>query len=187
MRSVAQPQINLAPCEPVVASLRAWLVEWLAWFCDALDALPPWAQRCPFVGEAARAAKAQLAADLHVMSRVLRLWLIANALARLKFTARARRVRTHKRPGFRVARRRAHLRRRFTGGALTGIHDGTLRQRVARFKALYDNLEPLIQRTLKRLREMWRAEVGAALVLVAARDLCVSVAAPAPRAAADTS
>jgi hypothetical protein len=41
--------------------------------------------------------------------------------------------------------------RTLTRSALRGLHAGNLRQRIARLRALLDNLEPAIARILKRI------------------------------------
>lgn len=67
------------------------------------------------------------------------------------------------------------------------MHRGTLRQRAERLAACFANLEPLIERALKRLTAMYRTPRKLRYALVVTHDACASVA-PAPIAAlSDTS
>ncbi len=189
MRIVAQPRFDPAPLEAFGASMRAWLIQLLAWFCATIECLPPTLARRPEVRAALAMAKHHVRADLRESVRDLRKLLIAHAFIRLALPAR--RTRTQRpssiRPGFRRAARRSTLVRRFVGNALAGIHDGGLRQRTERLGALLGNLEPLIARVHARMQEMLRKPIGVGLVLNTAYDALRSPARTPVTARTDTS
>jgi len=188
MRFVAPPTIqDLSPVEAVTAATRGWLIALAAWFCEAVDALPDAAWRCPLVREAYAAAKRRIAAGLRRATGDLRKILFL--LAMNAFRAASGRIATHRiargaRCGIRVSRKaRRRICRIATAGMVSGMHEGSLRDRIARLRAMMEDPAALIARVLKRLHAIWRAPHGARLVLVASRDACVSLAAVAPRCA----
>ncbi|MGD9966904.1 MAG: hypothetical protein AB7T59_10310 [Hyphomonadaceae bacterium] len=169
MRYVARAPDQTALCEPVAASLQRWLVLLIAWFCDVLEAIPPAARRSPFVRAAIAAAKARIARDLRMSVRALGHMLIIHTLARMNFASRRTRQRLF--PGgagrgLRVAHR--YCTTRLLARTLSGMHEGSLRQRAERLAAALDNLEPLIARMLKRWRVLWRHVRAPALIFISA-------------------
>jgi hypothetical protein len=186
MRLVAQPVTDLRRIEAYTASLRGWLIALLAWFCDVVDTMPAWAWRNALVRDAYAAAKNRIAANLRREVRTLRaiLFLRANAA----FRPAAKRNPIHKftrgiRPGVRAGKRgRRHAWRLATAGVIAGMHEGPLRARIHRLRAMLDNPAPTIARILKRLPALWRYPRRVGLVLVASREPLVSLApiAPAP-------
>ncbi len=189
MRLVAQPQINTKPCEAVAASIGGWLSALLIWVVEVYDALPPSLRDTPPFRAAAQWAKARVTAGLRRSARILRPLIFVQAFARMKLTTRPapmRRPLSNAR-GVRRARCPHVIMRRFVGGVLTGLHEGTLRQRVTRMQRVLATLPRLVTRVLARLRAMWRTHPEAALITVAAHDLCCSVAYDTAPAHADTS
>jgi hypothetical protein len=63
------------------------------------------------------------------------------------------------------------------------MHEGSLRHRIARLRKILENPSAFVARVLKRLHAIWRAPHGARLVLIASREACASLVAPAPRCA----
>lgn len=188
MRRVAQPALDLRPADAVSASIRGWLIALMAWFCDVVDALPASAWRFAIIRDAYAASKRRIAAGLRRDASVLRKIIFLYAHARFTFaTGRARTFTRGVRPGLRAGRTAPPIWRTATAGIVTGMHQGALRDRVKRLRAMLENPERLIPRALKRLAAIWRVPHGRRLVLVAACDPCVSVASPMLHAAADTS
>ncbi|PZO48270.1 MAG: hypothetical protein DCF16_16600 [Alphaproteobacteria bacterium] len=191
MRFVAQPVIkDLAPVEAVTASIQGWLIAITAWFCDVVDALPRVAWRCPLVRAAYATGKRRIAANLRRTVGHLRQIIFMRALA--AFRVRAGRGRLHRfargvRPGVRANTRSGRqIWRIATAGVMAGMHEGSLRDRVARLRKILANPAAIVARVLKKLAAIWRAPHAAKLVLVASRENCVSLASLAPRCA-DTS
>lgn len=190
MRFVAPPTIkDISPINAVTAAIRGWLIALAAWFCDVVDALPDAAWRCPLVRDAYAAAKRRIAANLRRATSDLRK--IIFVLATNKFRATTGRLPVHRiargvRRGIRASKAHSRITRFATGGIVTGMHEGSLRDRIARLHKIFENPAAFIARVLKRLHAIWRAPHGAGLILVASRDACVSLAAHAPRCA-DTS
>ena len=185
MRFVAPPAIqDLSPADAISASIQGWLISLAAWFCEAVDALPDAAWRCPLVREAYAAAKRRIAAGLRRSAGDLRKIIFLRALN--AFRTATGRIATHRiargvRRGVRVSTKaRRRIWRIATAGIVRGMHEGSLRERIARLRAMLENPAAFIARVLKRLDAIWRAPHGARLVLVASRDACVSLAAVLP-------
>lgn len=188
MRFVAPPAIqDLSPVDAFTAAILGWLIALAAWFCEAVDTLPDAAWRCPLVREAYAAAKRRIAAGLRRGTGDLRKIIFLRALN--AFRTATGRIATHRiargvRRGVRVSTKaRRRIWRIATAGIVSGMHEGSLRERIARLRAMLENPTVLIARVLKRLHAIWRAPHGARLILVASRDACVSLAAVAPRCA----
>lgn len=189
MRLVAPPKIDPRPIDAFAASMRAWFVYALAWFAETLAQLPPPMRRHPAIRAAYAHVRTRLAANLRFAAHALRLLLFLRASERF-VPPTARRPRLNHRAassGFRYARKRSDLMRRFTACALRDLHRGDWRARIERLKRYYDEPAALIAHVLKRLRVMWLHEIGAALVLVSAQDACVSAHAPSAPAFVDSS
>jgi hypothetical protein len=186
MRLVARPTTDLAAVERCTALMLGWAIALLAWFCQVIDALPRAAWRCPLLREAYAASKRAIAADLRRSTFYMRKLIFLRAHAAFRFTGG--RVEPHKfargaRPGVRLGeKRRRHRFRALTAGVIANMHQGALRDRVKRLRAMLDNPARLVARVLKRLHAIWRHPHGQGLVLVASREPCTSVAmlAPAP-------
>lgn len=157
MRYVAPLSDNTALCERPVASLKGWLIEIMLWFCEVLDAAAPYTRRWPVVAAFLRAAKAQIARDLRFGVHTLGRALILHGIARMNF-ARPR-IRHASFPGQPI---RVPIRRLIR--VLRGMNSGPLRQRAERLARAIDNLEPLIARTLKHMRAIWRCPRAEAIV-----------------------
>jgi len=191
MRFVAPPAIqDLSPVDAVTAAILAWLIELAAWFCEAVDALPDAAWRCPLVRDAYAAAKRRIANGLRRCTGDLRKIIFLRAMNEFRVTTG--RIATHRiargvRRGMRVSKAGGrHIWRLATAGVVSGMHEGSLRDRIERFRKMLENPAAFVARVLKRLYVIWRAPHGAGLVLTASRETCVSPAAHAPRCA-DTS
>ncbi len=191
MRLVAQPnRPNLAIVDAVTASLRSWLIALLAWFCDVVDALSAPAWRCAIVRDAYAAAKRRIAMNLRRATGEMRKIIFLHAHARFHFAtgrARVHRFTRGVRAGVRAGRDRPPIWRIATAGIITGMHEGTLRDRVKRLRAMLDHPERLIARALKRLAAIWRVPHGRSLVLVSAHDACESRAPQSAPAFANSS
>jgi len=191
MRLVAPPAPDLRPVDACTASLRGWLIALLAWFCDVVDALPASAWRCAIVRDAYAAAKRRIAQDLRCSVGHLRRIVFLRAYASFRTTTG--RIQPHKfargvRPGLRAGeKRRRYCFRAITAGVIAGMHEGSLRERVKRFRAMLDDPARLIARVLKRLHAIWRTPHGSGLVLVSAHDACESRAPQSAPAFANSS
>lgn len=175
MRFVVPPINDPSLLEAASASIRRWLIAMLAWFCDVVDAMPTRAWRYAIVRDAYAAAKQRIAKTLRRDTHVLRTILFLHANARFRFaTGRIRIDRIHRgvRGGLRAGRRRPPVWRTVTAGVVCGMHQGSLRARVQRLRAMLDNPERLIRRVLKRLAAIWRVPHGRGLVLTSAHDAC---------------
>lgn len=173
MRVVAPSNTDLRPVEAVSASIRTWLIALLAWFCDVVDALPASAWRCAIVRDAYAASKRRIVAGLRRDTGALRKIIFLHAVARFTFaTGRARTVTRGVRAGLRAGRTPPPIWRIATAGIVASMHQGSLRDRAKRLRAMLDNPERLIARALKRLAALWRAPHGRRLVLTSARDAC---------------
>lgn len=188
MRFMAPPTIHdLSPLDAITAAIQGWLIALAAWFCEAVDALPNAAWRCPLVREAYAAAKRRIAAGLRRSTGDFRKIIFLRALN--AFRAATGRIATHRiargvRRGVRVSTKaRRRIWRIATAGIVGGMHEGSLRERIARLRAMLENPAAFVARVLKRLPAIWRAPHGARLVLVASRDAYVSLSAVAPRCA----
>jgi len=189
MRYVAQPQDHSAEIEANTAPMRLWLISIVQWFCDVHDRIPARWRRAPFVRDFLAASKRQITRDLRITVACVRRMLLVKAYVRATIPADVvgmPRYRYRAPSGVRRAPHRKRLARCVSGGLLAGIHRGTVRERVARLKALLDDHEALVVRALKRYSRMIRVCTPRALVLIFSRDACVSLAAPAPLCA-DTS
>jgi len=190
MRFVAPPTIkDFSSINAVTAAIQGWLIALAAWFCDVVDALPDAAWRCPLVRDAYAAAKRRIAASLRRATRDLRK--IIFVLATNEFRATTGRLSIHRfargvRSGVRASKARRRIVRIATAGIVTGMHEGSLRDRIARLRRMLENPAAFVARVLKRLLAIWRAPHGAGLILVASGETCVSLASHAPRGA-DTS
>lgn len=190
MRFVAPHITDHSLLEAASASIRSWLIAMLAWFCDVVDAMPARAWRYAIVRDAYAAAKQRIAATLRRDTHLLRKILFLHANARFRFaTGRVRVDRIHRgvRAGLRAGRRRPPIWRIVTAGAVTGMHQGSLHDRVQRLRAMLDNPERFIARVLKRLAAIWRVPHGRGLVLTSARDACESRAPQSAPAFANSS
>jgi len=185
MRFVAPPAIqDLSPVDAVTAAILGWLIALAAWFCEAVDALPDAAWRCPLVCEAYAAAKRRIAAGLRRCTGDFRKIIFLRALNAFR-TANGRiakhRIARGVRRGVRVSTKaRRRIWRVATAGIVRGMHEGPLRDGIARLRAMLENPAAFIARVLKRLQAIWRAPHGARLVILASRDACISLAAVAP-------
>lgn len=190
MRHIAQPAIkDTSPIDAVTASIQGWLIALMTWFCDVVDALPRAAWRCPLVREAYAAAKRQIVADLRCATGNLRKIIFLRAIA--AFRVKTGRASVHgiargARPGVRANKRCRQIWRIATAGVIGRMHEGSLRARVERLRKNLENPAAIVARVLKKLYAIWRAPHGAGLVLVASREMCVSLASPLPRSV-DTS
>lgn len=178
-----------AATDAVSASIEGWLIALTVWFCDVVDALPHVAWRCPLVRAAYAAAKRRIAANLRRATSDLRRILFLRATNAFRPTAG--RLPLHRfargvRSGVRASKAHRRIVRIATAGIVTGVHQGSLRERIARLRRILENPAALIARVLKRLHAIWRAPHGAGLILVASCDACASLAAPATDSA-DTS
>jgi hypothetical protein len=138
--------MHRAALDAHLASLKLWLADLALWLTEALSALG-------WRGLAA-AWKREMRAELLAAGFALRCAAMCAAHARLG--PRRRPIRRTPRPasaprGFRARRVRGGALRMLTRAALRGLHAGNLRQRIARLRALLDNLEPAIARILKRI------------------------------------
>ncbi len=150
MHFTPKPTDQSALCAPALATLRAWVIGLLAWFCDLLDTLPPALTRAAPVRAFVSARKAGIARDLRASVRHLGHALIILGTARMDFALRRRVQRSY--PGA----KRSRCSERHLTSALAGMNAGTLRQRAHRLAAALADLEPLIARTLKLMRAIWR-------------------------------
>lgn len=189
MRFVAQPQINTQPFAAVAASIGGWLSALLIWIFEVYESLPPQVRQAPLIRAALQWAKARVAADLRRTARCVRLLIVAHAFARMRLTARPPRLGHPPSTacGVRRARRAHYSVRRFVGGTLSGLHHGSLRERAETLQRALANLPALIERVLKRMYAMWRTRGEPALILVAALDVCRSIARARAPALVDTS
>lgn len=187
MRLAAPPIINTDIHHQRAAEAARWLVALLTWITGALDRYAPLIARIPLLREAAAAGR--LAATRSLRRAVRDLRIVVTNLAFARMTLHLYRRAETLRPGDkrRVARARFRLYHHATGGLLTGIHRGSLRQRAERLARTLANLEPLIARTLKRLIAMWRWQRTARHALIVARETCVSLSLTPRAALADTS
>lgn len=178
----------------MIASLRVWLVGAMAWLLDVIAYAEAHATpRFPFKHLLTRLVArygAGLIADLRFLAIDLRHALFLSAFARLNLQSVNHRP-ALRRPastpaGFRRASNDPGL-RRLMRPALTGLHVGTLRQRLARLQRILDNPEPWIARVLRHLKRILRAERPCILILIACAAAPLATAPAAPVAAADTS
>lgn len=185
MRHVAQfARTELAHADAVTASIQSWLLEFVVWFLDFIEALEPAVWRCRELRRVCAETKRMIVADLRRSTGSVRRMLVLRAIARFQFTtgrlapfAIPRGVRAGIRAG---SRGEGRIWRIASAGIVARMHDGSLRERAARLRKMLDNPAALIARILKKLYAIWRAPHGPGLVLVASREPCVRLAGYAP-------
>lgn len=181
MRYVAKPSDQSALCEPALSSLRGWLLALLIWVREALELLPPEAQRWPMLRDVLRLTKARISHDLresvHLLGRVLFL----HAMTRMDLSRSRIMQRTIQRRATGLIPMRRVMR------VLAGMNLGSLEERAERLANALDNLEPLIARMLKHLQALWRCPRAPALIATPAPTPRMARIAPLPPALADTS
>ena len=189
MRIAAQFRPDLAPYEAFFASLRLWLVELVVWLAD-IEAHAKSATLRALVRTLLQACAPRIRADLRASVTDVRQIFFLRAFMRFHLSQP-----TRPRPspplsapaGFRRQRARRGMLHRHTGGALSGLHAGSLRQRAARLKQILDNPEPYITRIVAHLARFIGRFRATSLVAVAPPPAGFASAAAQALAHADTS
>ncbi len=191
MRVSRQPNADTTYLEAQLASDVRWLAAMLRYLGGifAYVAALPWLRDCALLQDAMNAARVDAQKEIRVCVHDLRFIITEKACARMR-RAHGRtfdKLYPGRGAGSVRARRHSNAARRLTSGLLRDMHRGTLRERVKRLQTRISNIEPLIQRALKRLTAIWRFPRLARHALIVTRVACESCANALAPAAADTS